>query len=70
MVGLLAPLIGGTVKTLCMSMLSEKLLSEVVLILLRRLVKSTKNDLDDKILAAYETQLNNKGHVLKSQLQP
>ena len=49
MVGLLAPLIGGTVKTLCMSMLSEKLLSEVVLILLRRLVKSTKNDLDDKI---------------------
>ena len=58
MVGLLAPLIGGTVKTLCMSMLSEKLLSEVVLILLRRLVKSTKNDLDDKILAAYEEQLN------------
>ena len=58
MVGLLAHLIGGTVKTLCMSMLSEKLLSEVVLILLRRLVKSTKNDLDDKILAAYEKQLN------------
>ena len=58
MVGLLAPLIGGTVKTLCMSMLSEKLLSEVVLILLRRLVKSTKNDLDDKILAAYENYKN------------
>ena len=58
MIGLLAPLIGGTVKTLCVSMLSEKLLAEVVLILLRRLVKSTKNDLDDKILAAYETQLN------------
>ena len=57
MVGLLAPLIGGTVKTLCMSMLSEKLLSQVVLILLRRLVKSTENDLDDKILAAYEKQI-------------
>ena len=57
MVGLLAPLIGGTVKTLCMSMLSEKLLAQVVLILLRRLVKSTENDLDDKILAAYEKQL-------------
>ncbi len=57
MVGLLAPLIGGTVKTLCVSMLSEKLLAEVVLILLRRLVKSTDNDLDDKILAAYEKQL-------------
>ena len=57
MIGLLAPLIGGTVKTLCMSMLSEKLLSQVVLILLRRLVKSTENDLDDKILAAYEKQI-------------
>jgi hypothetical protein len=57
MIGLLAPLIGGTVKTLCMSMLSEKLLAQVVLILLRRLVKSTENDLDDKILAAYEKQL-------------
>ena len=58
MIGLLAPLIGGTVKTLCVSMLSEKLLAEVVLILLGRLVKSTKNALDDKILAAYEKQLN------------
>ena len=57
MIGLLAPLIGGTVKTLCMSMLSEKLLAQVVLILLRMLVKSTENDLDDKILAAYEKQL-------------
>ena len=57
MIGLLATLIGGTVKTLCMSMLSEKLLAQVVLILLRRLVKSTENDLDDKILAAYEKQL-------------
>ena len=57
MIGLLAPLIGGTVKTLCVSMLSEKLLAEVVLILLKRLVKSTDNDLDDKILAAYEKQL-------------
>jgi hypothetical protein len=57
MIGLLAPLIGGTVKALCMSMLSEKLLAQVVLILLRKLVKSTENDLDDKILAAYEKQL-------------
>ena len=57
MIGLLAPLIGGTVKTLCMSLLSEKLLAQVVLILLRRLVKSTENDLDDKILAAYEKQI-------------
>ena len=58
MIGLLAPLIGGTVKTMCMSMLSEKLLQQVILILLRRLVDSTENDLDNKILAAYEKSIN------------
>jgi len=57
MIGLLAPLIGGTVKTLCMSMLSEKLLKQVILILLERLVKSTKNDIDDQILEAYKKQM-------------
>jgi hypothetical protein len=57
MIGLLAPLIGGTVKTLCMSMLSEKLLKEVILILLRRLVTSTDNKVDDKLLAAYEKSI-------------
>ena len=57
MIGLLAPLIGGTVKTLCMSMLSEKLLKEVILILLTRLVKSTKNDIDDQLLEAYKKQM-------------
>ena len=57
MVGLLAPLIGGAVKTMCMSMLSEKLLQQVILILLRRLVASTKNKVDDKILKAYEDSL-------------
>ena len=58
MIPLLAPLIGGTVKTMCMSMLSEKLLQQVILILLRRLVESTDNDVDDKILAAYEKSIN------------
>ena len=58
MIGLLARLIGGTVKTLCMSMLSEKLLQQVILILLRRLVESTENKVDDKILAAYEKSIN------------
>ena len=57
MIVLLAPLIGGTVKTLCMSMLSEKLLKQVILILLERLVKSTKNDIDDQILEAYKKQM-------------
>jgi len=57
MIGLLAPLIGGAVKTLCMSMLSEKLLQQVILILLRRLVSSTENTVDDQLLKAYEDSL-------------
>ena len=57
MIGLLAPLISGTVKTLCMSMLSEKLIKQVILILLERLVKSTKNDIDDQILEAYKKNM-------------
>ena len=57
MIGLLAPLIGGTVKTLCMSMLSEKLLQAVILILLRRLVDRTENTVDNQLLKAYEDSL-------------
>ena len=57
MIGLLSPLSGGAVKTMCMSMLSEKLLQQVILILLRRLVDSTENEVDNKILAAYEKSL-------------
>ena len=58
MIGLLAPVIGGAVKTMCMSMLSERLLQQVILILLRRLVSSTENEVDDKILKAYEDSIN------------
>ena len=57
MIGLLAPLIGGAVKTMCMSMLSEKLLQQVILILLRRLVGSTENTVDDQLLKAYEDSI-------------
>ena len=57
MISILAPLIGGTVKTLCMSMLSEALLKQVILILLERLVKSTDNTLDDQILSEYKKHI-------------
>ena len=57
-IGLLAPLIGGAVKTMCMSMLSEKLLQQVILILLRRFVSSTANKVDDQILEAYEKSIS------------
>jgi len=54
MIGLLAPVLGGTIKALCMSFLSEKLLIECTFILLKSLTKSTKNELDDKILKEFE----------------
>ena len=54
----LVPLIGGVVKTMCLSILSEKLLQQVILILLKRLVESTENKGDDKILEAYEKSIS------------
>ena len=58
MIGLLAPLIGGTVKTMCMSMLSEKLLQQVILLLLTRLCASTSNTIDDDFLVLYKKSIN------------
>ena len=57
MITMLAPIIAGTAKTLAMSWLSEKLLMQVVLILLERLAKSTKNTVDDEILNAYKKHM-------------
>ena len=57
MIAMLAPVIATTVKGLCLSFVSEKVLQQVILILLRRLVESTDNKVDDKILAAYEKSI-------------
>ena len=58
MIAMLAPVIATTVKGLCLSFVSEKVLQQVILILLRRLVESTDNKVDDQILAAYEKSIN------------
>ena len=52
-----APVIAGTVKTMALSFLSEKLLIKVVFLLLDKLVKSTENELDDKILEEYKKSM-------------
>jgi len=57
MIAALAPVIAGTVKTMAISFLSEKLLIKVVFLLLEKLVKSTENDLDDKILDEYKKSM-------------
>ena len=53
----IAGILAGTVKTMALSFLSEELLIKVVLLLLEKLVNSTKNDLDDKILDEYKKSM-------------
>ena len=60
MITALAPVIAGTVKTMALSFLSEKLLIKVVFLLLEKLVKSTANELDDKILEEYQKSMAGK----------
>jgi hypothetical protein len=57
MIAAFAPVIAGTVKTMALSFLSEKLLIKVVFLLLEKLVKSTENELDDKILEEYQKSM-------------
>ena len=54
---MMAGILAGTVKTMALSFLSEELLIKVVLLLLEKLVNSTKNDLDDKILDEYKKSM-------------
>ena len=58
MIAAFAPVIAGTVKTMALSFLSEKLLIKVVFLLLEKLVKSTENELDDKILEEYKKSMS------------
>ena len=50
---MLAPVLAGVAKPMALSFFSEKLLIKVVFLLLEKLVKSTENALDDKIIAEY-----------------
>ena len=58
MIALLGPLISGTVQTLCMSALSERLLLIVVKLLLKKLVDSTSNTLDNELYDQFIIQLD------------
>ena len=54
MIAMLAPALAGTLKTLAMTAISEKLIIETTFIILRSLVSSSKNELDDKVLREFE----------------
>ena len=54
MIAMLAPALAGTLKTLAMTAISEKLIIETTFIILRSLVSSSKNELDDAVLKEFE----------------
>ena len=56
-IALLGSVVSGVVKTMCVSLISEKLLLVVVQKLLARLVASTDNSLDDELYKAFCKQL-------------
>ena len=56
-IALLGSVVSGVVKTMCVSLISEKLLLIVVQKLLARLVASSKNTLDDELYAVFCKQL-------------
>ena len=53
----------GTVKTLAISMLSEKMLCKLLVLILQYVVPKTKNSLDDKLLAMVEKKLQQDGII-------
>lgn len=57
-IALLGSVVSGVVKTMCVSLISEKLLMVVVRSLLKRLVDSSENSLDNEIYDAFVKQLD------------
>tara|TARA_R100000808_G_scaffold14217_1_gene33737 strand:+ start:40 stop:237 length:198 start_codon:yes stop_codon:yes gene_type:complete len=56
-IALLGSVVSGVVKTMCVSLISEKLLMVVVKSLLKRLVDSSANTLDNELYEAFCKQL-------------
>jgi len=57
-IALLGSVVSGVVQTLCVSAISEKLLLVVVRSLLKRLVDSSANTLDNELYDAFVKQLD------------
>jgi len=57
-IALLGSVVSGVVQTLCVSAISEKLLLVVVRSLLKRLVDSSANSLDNELYDAFVKQLD------------
>ena len=52
----LIPIITGTLKGMLVTFFTQKMVEEIIFLLLRYAVAQSSNKLDDKILAAFEAQ--------------
>ena len=60
---MIAPILIGTVKTLALSLLSEKMILKLLITLMEWAVPRTSNKLDDKILVMMREKLEEDGIV-------
>ena len=62
MANLLIGIIGNTLKTLVTSLISERVMLVVAYGLLKKLAKSSKNTIDDKVVVLVKEALEKKGY--------
>ena len=60
---MIAPILIGTIKTLALTMLSEKMILKLLIVLMEWAVPRTTNELDDKILTLMKEKLEADGIV-------
>ena len=60
---MIAPILIGTIKTLTLTMLSEKMILKLLIVLMEWAVPRTTNELDDKILILMKEKLEADGIV-------
>ena len=60
---MIAPILIGTIKTLALTMLSEKMILKLLIVLMEWAVPRTTNELDDKILILMKEKLEADGIV-------
>jgi hypothetical protein len=58
MINILTGILGATFKSIIMATLSERVMSIVVVGLMEKLSASTKNTIDDKVVAEIKEKLN------------
>lgn len=61
LIPILTKMVGSTLLSMAMSLVTKKFVKKVIIAALEKLVKATKDDTDDKLLAAAKEAWNEKG---------